>query len=501
MRILVVDDEGRGADLLRRELTDRGHAAEAATSSKAALSRLEEVAREGRPFDLVVTDLRMPPPDGLALLATVRKTWPATEVILMTAHGDETTAVSAMRAGAYDYLKKDPRVDPDEIQLRIERLLDARTGQAERERLGREVEALRAGTLQVVGHSDALRHATGLAMKVAPTDATVLLRGESGTGKDLLARAIHFASTRSAGPWVKVNCGAIPENLLESELFGHEKGAFTGAIARKLGRFEQADGGTIFLDEIGELSPALQVKLLQVLEDKAFVRVGGNETRTVDVRIVAATNRDLENEVGEGRFREDLFYRLNVFPVRLPPLRERPGDLEPLVHHFLARAGSPPDKITPEGYRALAAYPFPGNVRELAHVIERALIIAGPEPITPDELLFQPARRGGVAAVAAAAAGGPGGVGRFAAVGFLEGGFAVPEIPEGGLSLEALEKALLLQALEKAKGNKSRAARLLGLTRRTLYSRLEKHGLRAALDTDERDGDLEDATDGGGDRA
>jgi two-component system response regulator AtoC len=474
IRILVVDDEARGADLLRRELADRGHVVEALTSSKQALARQAE-----QPFDLVVTDLRMPPPDGLALLAEIRKGWPATEVILMTAHGDETTAVSAMRAGAYDYLKKDPRVDPDEIQVRIERLLEARTGRAERERLSREVEALRTGTLAVVGQSEALRHATAMAMKVAPTDATVLIRGESGTGKDLLARAIHFASPRSAGPWVKVNCGAIPENLLESELFGHERGAFTGAVARKLGRFEQADGGTIFLDEIGELSAALQVKLLQVLEDKAFVRVGGNETRTVDVRIVAATNKDLETEVSEGRFREDLFYRLNVFPVALPPLRERRGDLEPLVHHFLARAGAPPDKITPSGYAALAAYPFPGNVRELCHVIERALIIAGPEPVTPDELLFQPVRKGGMAALAPA---GAAGASRFAATGFLEGGFAVPEIPEGGLSLEALEKALLLQALEKARGNKSRAARLLGLTRRTLYSRLEKHGLRVPGD-------------------
>ena len=490
IRILVVDDEARGADLLRRELSDRGHVAEAVTSSRAALARLGEAA-----FDLVVTDLRMPPPDGLALLADIRRQWPATEVILMTAHGDETTAVSAMRAGAYDYLKKDPRVDPDEIQLRIERLLDARSGRAERDRLGREVEALRQGTLAVVGRSEALTRATALAMKAAPTDATVLIRGESGTGKDLLARAVHFASPRSAGPWVKVNCGAIPENLLESELFGHERGAFTGAVARKLGRFEQADGGTIFLDEIGELAPALQVKLLQVLEDRAFVRVGGNETRTVDVRIVAATNKDLETEVAEGRFREDLFYRLNVFPVSLPPLRERPGDLEPLVHHFLAKAGSPPDKVTPEGYAALRAYPFPGNVRELAHVIERALIIAGPEPVTPDELLFQPVKRGGLAALPAGAAA-AGAASRFAAAGFLEGGFAVPEIPEGGLSLEALEKALLLQALEKARGNKSRAARLLGMTRRTLYSRLEKHGLRVPGEEGAGEGDGDEG--GGG---
>jgi len=271
-----------------------------------------------------------------------------------------------------------------------------------------------------------------------------------------------------------VNCGAIPENLLESELFGHEKGAFTGAVTRKLGRFEQADGGTIFLDEIGELPLALQVKLLQVLEEKAFVRVGGNETRTVDVRILAATNRELEVDVAAGSFREDLFYRLNVFPIALPALRERRDDVPALVRHFLARAGAPPEKITPEGHAALAAYAFPGNVRELAHMIERALILAGADPITPEELVFRPAR-------GKAEATSPGGL----AAGFMEGGFAVPEIPDAGLSLEALEKALLLQAIEKAKGNKSAAARLLGLTRRTLYSRMEKHGLRTAGDDGE----------------
>ena len=274
IRILVVDDEARGADLLRRELADRGHAVEALTSSQAALARLAEAS-----FDLVLTDLRMPPPDGLALLAEIKRRWPATEVILMTAHGDETTAVQAMRAGAADYLKKDPRVEPDEIQVRIERLLEARGGRAERERLAREVEALRTGTLAVIGRSDALARAAALARKVAATDATVLIRGESGTGKELFARAIHFDSPRAAGPLVKVNCGALPENLLESELFGHEKGAFTGAVARKLGLFEQADGGTIFLDEIGELPPALQVKLLRVLRRRRSCASGGTETR------------------------------------------------------------------------------------------------------------------------------------------------------------------------------------------------------------------------------
>ena len=462
MRILVVDDEARVGDLLRRDLADRGHAVESVTSSKQALERL--AAEPG--FELVVTDMRMAPPDGLQLLAEIKQRWPGIEVLLMTAYGDESTAVKAMRAGAYDYLKKDPQVDPDEIQLRIERL--------------GEVAALKTSAVTIIGTSPALAQAIALAHKVAPTDSTVLIRGESGSGKDLFARAIHLGSKRAAGPWVKVNCGALPENLLESELFGHEKGAFTGAIARKPGRFELADKGTIFLDEIGELPPALQVKLLQVLEEKAFVRVGGTETVRVDVRILSATNRDLEQAVSEGQFREDLFYRLNVFPIRLPSLRERRADVVPLVHHFLAQAGAPADKITREGYAAIERYAFPGNVRELQHVIERALIIAGPDPVGPDELIFQPVRR--------AAAAAPGGGAPSEGV-FLEGGFAVPEIPDGGLSLEALERALIVAAIEKARGNKSKAARLLGMTRRTLYSRMEKHGLRAAGD----EGDGEDA--------
>jgi len=467
MRILVVDDEARVGDLLRRDLTDRGHEVEAVTSSQAALGRLKE-----QPYELVITDLRMAPPDGLELLAQVKQKWPQVEVLLMTAYGDESTAVRAMRAGAYDYLKKDPQVDPEEIQLRIERLAASRSSRLECERLAGEVEVLKTGAATIVGRSEGLAHALELARKVAPTDSTVLIRGESGTGKDLFARAIHFGSKRAAGPWVKVNCGALPENLLESELFGHEKGAFTGAIAKKIGRFEQAHGGTIFLDEIGELSPALQVKLLQVLEEKAFVRVGGNETVHADVRIVAATNKNLEQAVAEGQFREDLFYRLHIFPITLPALRERRADIVPLVHFFLARAGAPPDKVTPEGYAAIERYSFPGNVRELQHVIERALIIAGSEAVTAEELIFQPVRRLTGESHASSGA-------------FLEGGFAVPEIPEGGLSLEALERALIVAALEKAAGNKSRAARLLGLTRRTLYSRMEKHGLRTAGDDGE----------------
>jgi len=261
---------------------------------------------------------------------------------------------------------------------------------------------------------------------------------------------------------VKVNCGALPEALLESELFGHEKGAFTGAVRQKPGRFEDAEGGTLFLDEIGEMPLALQVKLLQAIEEKTFTRVGGNRPLTVDVRIVAATNRPLEDMVKARTFREDLFFRLNVFPIVLPPLRDRPGDIPQLAAHVLRRHGAPADKLTAAAAHALEGYPFPGNVRELEHTIERALILAGPDPVTPEHLSFaQPAETARAS--------------------------WVPRIPPEGLSLEALERELILQALERAGGNKSAAARLLGLTRRTLYSRMEKHGLRPAGEGDEAD--------------
>ncbi len=444
-RVLVVDDEAKHADLLARELRERGFAAETAVSGDEALRR----AREGN-FDAVVTDLRMRPPDGLEVLRRLRAERPGIAVVLMTAYADVKTAIEAMRQGAEDFLAKDPDVNPDEVALRLERVRERRTNERERLALLGEKRALRQGAVPIVGTSPAVRRAIELVEKVAPTPSTVLLHGETGTGKDLFARAVHFGSPRAAGAWVKVNCGALPENLLESELFGHERGAFTGAVARKLGRFEQANGGSLFLDEIGELPLALQVKLLQAIEEKAFVRVGGGETIRVDVRIVAATNRNLEDDVREGRFREDLFFRLNVFPIVLPPLRERREDVLVLAEHFLRRAGAPSDKLSPDARAALAGYGFPGNVRELEHILERALIIAGSDPVLPDHLSFRAGSRPPV--------------GRF-------------ELPEEGLSLEELEKDLILQALEAAHGNKSRAARLLGLTRRTLYSRMEKHGL------------------------
>jgi DNA-binding NtrC family response regulator len=464
LRVLIVDDELRHAELLARELRDRGMDAEPVRGGEEALRRVAD-----DPPQVVITDLRMPPPDGLELLRRLRASHPQIAVLLVTAYADTRVAVQAMRDGAYDFLLKDPAVDVEQVALRLARLGEERAARVERDQLRAALSSVQERALPIVGDSPPVRAALDLLRKVAPTPSTVLLLGETGSGKDLFARALHLLSPRAAGPWVKVNCGALPEALLESELFGHERGAFTGAVARKLGRFEQAHRGTIFLDEIGELTPPLQVKLLQAIEEKAFVRLGGRETIHVDARVVAATNRDLEADTRAGRFREDLLFRLSVFPIRLPPLRERAEDIARLTEFFLAQAGHSPEKLSPLARAALERYPFPGNVRELQHVLERALILAGPDPIEVGHLDLRRAP-GGEASAGAATSPAP---------------LPVPESPPEGLSLEALEQALLVQALEKSRGNKSQAARLLGLTRRTLYSRLEKHGLRAPSGAEE----------------
>ena len=448
MKVLVVDDEVKNAELTAADLSDAGFTTEFVNGGAAALQKLQVT-----PFDAVVTDLRMAPPDGMALLREIQQRWPGTIVILMTAYGALETARKALKLGAYDYIEKEGDFT-EMLALSLKEANDRQALRSENQTLSATVDSLRRETLPMVGDAPATRAVLELARKVAVTDSTVLMRGESGSGKDLFARTIHLLSRRAAGPWVKVNCGALPEALLESELFGHEKGAFTGAVRQKPGRFEDANGGTIFLDEIGEMPVTLQVKLLQVIEEKRFTRVGGNQTIQVDVRILAATNRPLEEMVRERTFREDLFFRLNVFPIVLPPLRERRGDVPRLTEFFLRKHGASAEKVSREAMAALEAHPFPGNVRELEHAIERALILAGPDPITPEHLSFagattRPSERSWV-----------------------------PEIPPEGLSLEELEKALILQSLERAAGNKSQAARLLGLTRRTLYSRMEKHGLR-----------------------
>jgi len=468
MRVLVVDDEVRNAELTALALADAGHEAEFVNAGEKALRRLESGG-----IDAVVTDLRMAPPDGLALLEQVRKRWSDVTVVLMTAYASLETARQALKLGAYDYVDKEGEFR-EELKSILGRAARERRLEADNRRLAGAVDSLTRGLATIVGDSPAMRAAVELARKVAVTDSTVLLQGESGTGKDLFARAIHFSSRRAGGPWVKVNCGALPEHLLESELFGHEKGSFTGAVRQKLGRFEDAHRGSLFLDEVGELPPGLQVKLLQVIEEKTFTRVGGNQPVTVDVRIIAATNRRLEDMVRERQFREDLFFRLHVFPITLPPLRERPADIPALVEFTLRRHGVTGDKVTPAALRALERHPFPGNVRELEHALERALILAGSDPVDLEHLPFAAA---GVAGPARG--GGPGSAGVAGPPPW------VPEIPPEGLSLEVLERELIVRSLERARGNKSQAARLLGLTRRTLYSRMERHGLRKPGEVDE----------------
>ncbi|MFH1144439.1 MAG: sigma-54 dependent transcriptional regulator [Candidatus Eisenbacteria bacterium] len=447
-RILVVDDEIE----LRRNLLDlfaeEGYRAGEAGSGEEALSALER-----EPFDLVISDLRMPPPDGLALLAQVRRRWPETAFILLTAFATLESARAALREGALDYVQKPYK--EFEMRLRVARAFEERCLRREQARLSERVAALEvnASFAQLIARSPAMRDVFALAHKVAATDATVLLRGESGTGKTVLAQAIHLASPRRDSPFVKINCGALPDTLLESELFGHERGAFTGAVRRKEGLCSTAEGGTLFLDEIGDVSPAIQLKLLQVLEEKTFLPLGGVRSVHVDVRLIAATHRALEEAIAQGRFREDLFYRINVFPIHIPPLRDRREDIVPLVERFLRQKGVERDRLPQAVWDAVGQLPLPGNVRELENLLERALILGEgpairemPGPSVPGKQVGNP-------------------------LGSIE-------IPDEGLVLEDLEKRLILSALAKADGNKSKAAALLGLTRRTLYSRMEKHGIQ-----------------------
>ena len=438
-KILVVEDEPKMAFLLEAELNDAGHRATSVTDGREAVRRVE---REH--FDIVITDLRMEGMDGIEVLERVKGLDPQTEVVLITAYATAQTAVEAMKKGAYDYIIKP--FDIEELKLLVKKI-EEKQGLLYENALLQE-KARREGLL-VGGRSPAMRKVLELIDKVAPTDATVLVLGESGTGKELVARRIHHTSPRRDKPLVAVHCATFPENLLESELFGYERGAFTGANRRKVGHFEYADGGTIFLDEVGELPASVQAKLLRFLQERQFTRLGGVEPVRVDVRVIAATNRDLEREVREGRFREDLFYRLNVFPIELPPLRERREDIPLLVEHFLRQRNRPPDVVSPEAMEALLAYDWPGNVRELENVIERALILAGEGRITPDLLPFGRPKAG-----------------------------AKVELPDEGVNLEEVERELITQALEKAGWNKAKAAKLLGITRRRLYSRMEALGIR-----------------------
>ncbi len=442
-RVLVVDDEPKLARVAAEMLELDGHQVARATGGRQALVELAAA-----PFDVVITDLRMPEVDGLAVLAAARALATPPEVVLMTAYGTAESAVAAMKAGAADYVLKPFAMD--ELRLRVRRLAAQRSAESRSERL------LARLTPELVAESPAMKAVLASARQVAATDATVLLLGESGTGKSQVARYVHYQGKRAAAPLVEVHCAALPETLLEAELFGHERGAFTGATQRKPGHLAAADGGTLFLDEIGEVAPATQVKLLRFLQERTFVPVGAVAESRVDVRVVSATNRDLDAAVRDGEFREDFFYRLNVFAIRVPALRDRREDLLPIADRFLAARGVPAARLGPEARQRLLEHAWPGNVRELENVLERALILAGEEPIAPAHLAVGPTA---------------GARGRRAA-----------DLLGEGFSLDGFEAELIRAALERAGGNKTEAAKLLGVTRRRLYS------LLASLEAGGRDG-------------
>ena len=448
-RILVVDDEQSMRDFLAIMLKKEGHDVAAAENGTQALKALQTEI-----FDLVITDVIMPKVDGIEVLRTIKEVSPETVVIVITAFATADTAVEAMKLGAYDYITKPFKVD--EIKLIIQNALEKRHLRKENLSLRREIES-RAGFENFIGRSQTMQNVFALIRQVADTKSTVLITGESGTGKELVAKAVHFNSQRKDKPFVTVNCGALPDTLLESELFGYLKGAFTGAVSNKQGLFEAANGGSIFLDEISATTPALQIKLLRVLQEREFMRVGGTTAIKVDVRIIAASNKDLLQEVSKGAFREDLYYRLNVILIHLPPLRDRKDDIPLLADFFLRKfaSGKEPKKITSEAMKMLVNNHWAGNVREMENMIERSVIMA-----TDDTIRIEHMPDDGKD--------------------FRSSTELVPsEIPENGIDLEALlenaEKILLNKALQKTGGVKTNAAKLLGLTFRSFRHRLRKY--------------------------
>ncbi|NTX05217.1 sigma-54 dependent transcriptional regulator [Myxococcus sp. CA040A] len=460
--VLLVDDDPAVAKVLGALLSQAGLTTHAARDGKEALSMLER-----KPVDVVVSDVRMPGMDGMQLLNEVAKGWPDVPVILLTAHGTVPLAVEAMKAGAADFVLKP--FDREEILFTIRKALLRAQGEAAHEPL-RTPSAF-------VGGSQKMAEAQALLAKAATGMATVLLRGESGTGKELAAKAVHDGSPRHAGPFVKLHCAALPDTLLESELFGYEKGAFTGAATRKPGRVELAHGGTLFLDEVGDISPAVQVKLLRVIQERELERLGGTQTVKVDVRFVAATHQPLEDLVKAGRFREDLFYRLNVVPLWLPALRERPEDIEPLARHFLdvhARTnGKPPFTLTADGLAVIQAQPWPGNVRQLQNFLERLVVLSDGQTLTGEDVSRELARQPGLSAPVLTPSQGTTAVPTTSS--------AQPAGAESGRTLESqrkdTERQAMVDALKRAGDNRTLAARLLGISRRTLYNKLEEHGL------------------------
>jgi len=440
--LLVVDDDQVARELLAETLAREGYRVRVAGGGEEAL-RLAGA----EPFDMALVDLRMPDLDGLGVLKQLAMIQPDLPVVILTAFATIETAIEAVNAGAFDYLSKPFRME--EIKIVVRRTLDARRLARENLQYRQELGA-RYGFAGLVGQSHQMAEIYKLIARMAALDTTVLIEGETGTGKELVARAIHGASGRAARPFVVVDCAALPETLFESELFGHERGSFTGAFAARRGLLETSTGGTCFIDEIGELTAPLQAKLLRTLQERSIRRVGGNDAIPVDVRVVVATNRDLRKLVGDGGFRDDLYYRLNVVTITLPPLRERASDVPLLAQHFLEifarRSGRAVKRLAPEALALLTTYRWPGNVRELEHVIERATALSSAETLLPDD--FPPHLR--------------------------EERDRAPRLPAGGMTLEEVKRWYVNKMLEESGGNKLRAAELLGIDRRTLYRILER---------------------------
>jgi len=440
-KILIVDDELSVRKSLEEWFREDGFQVETAEDGEAALKKLA-----AGPFDIMVIDLKMPGMDGITLQKRVREIDRDATIVILTAYASVETAVEALKQGAFDYLTKP--VDPDDLSHVVRNALRQKELAEENLRLKEKVSELSLPT-PIIAESPKMHHVLDLLRTVAETDSTVVIRGESGTGKELIARAIHAQSRRRYFPIVAVNCGSIPETLLESELFGHEKGAFTGAQYRRKGKIELAHGGTLFLDEIGDISPKMQIDLLRVLETKRFTRLGGDQEVTSDFRLVCATNKDLEKLVEEKAFREDLYYRINVFTIQLPPLRERAGDILPLARHFVqkyARAmAKPAMEFSPEAEALMLAYRWPGNVRELENAVERAMVIGKGPAIRPADLPLA-----------------------------VDGPASNPK----DLSLEALEKQHIERVLAQHGGNVTRSAQVLGIDRATLYHKIKRYGIR-----------------------
>jgi DNA-binding NtrC family response regulator len=444
-KILIVDDEAIVRDFVSEVLLRMGYAPLSVESGEKAL----EYLKRGE-YDVLITDIKMPGISGIDLLKMTLDLWPDCRVIIITAFGTIEQAVGAMKLGAHDYITKP--ISPEHIELVVSKALEYKTLKLENRILRREISE-KYSFENIIGKAPSMKKVFELIRRASPADSTILISGESGTGKELVARAIHYNSARSNGPFVKMNCAALPEGLIESELFGHEKGAFTGAIRATRGRFELADGGTLLLDEISEIPPSLQAKLLRVLQEKEFERIGSGQTIKTNVRVIATSNRDLKEEVGNGKFRDDLFYRLNVIPIELPPLRRHQEDIPLLCDYFLnkfaQKMGVPSKTLSDKASQLLFSYPWPGNVRELENVIERATVISKNMELKPDDL--PPEITSGVPEVA-------------------RGGFEV------GLSIDNAEKMLILKTLRAHAGNKTKTAEILGISTRTLRNKLQEYG-------------------------